>query len=60
MADEYDNPKEFRQWLSSDPSRLREIENMILEEEIIELLLTKANVTEDVISFKELADGKIK
>lgn len=60
MADEYDNPKEFRQWLSSDPSRLREIENMILEEEIIELLLTKANVAEDVISFKELADGKIK
>lgn len=55
MAAEYDNPEEFRKWLYSDTSRLNEIQGLVLEEKIVETLLSKAKVTDESISFKELA-----
>ena len=55
MAAEYDNPEEFRKWLYSDASRLNEIQGLVLEEKIVETLLGKAKVTDEPISFKELA-----
>jgi trigger factor len=55
MAAEYDNPEEFRKWLYSDASRLNEIQGLVLEEKIVETLLDKAKVTDEPISFKELA-----
>ena len=55
MAAEYDNPDEFKQWLFSDPSRLREIQGLVLEEKIVDTLLAKAKVSEEAVSFKELS-----
>jgi len=55
MAAEYDNPDEFKKWLFSEPSRLREIQGLVLEEKIVETLLDKAKVTDEAISFKELS-----
>ena len=55
MAAEYDNPEEFKKWLYSDASRLQEIQGLVLEEKIVETLLDKAKVTDESISFKELA-----
>jgi len=55
MAAEYDNPDEFKKWLFSEPSRLREIQGLVLEEKIVETLLDKAKVTDEAVSFKELS-----
>ncbi|MFV1998005.1 MAG: trigger factor [Acidiferrobacterales bacterium] len=55
MACEYDDPEEFKKWFYADPSRLREIEGLALEELVVAVLLKDANVTEDAISFRDLA-----
>ena len=55
MATEYDDPEEFKKWLFSEPSRLREIQGIVLEEQIVETLLEKAKVSDESVSFKELA-----
>ncbi len=57
MASEYDDPEEFKKWFYSDPSRLREIEGMALEEMVIEVLLEKADVGEDAMSFGDLTSS---
>ena len=49
--------EEYKKWFYSDPSRLREIEGLALEEMVVESLLAKAKVSEDIISFKELTSG---
>jgi trigger factor len=54
MASEYDDPEEFKKWFYSDPSRLREIEGLALEEVVVENLLEKAEVSEDTMSFRDL------
>lgn len=57
MAAEYDDPEEFKKWFYTDPSRLREIEGLALEEMVVEALMKEANVTEDAISFRELTSS---
>jgi len=57
MAAEYDDPEEFKKWFYADPSRLREIEGLALEEMVVEVLLKDANVTEDAISFRDLTSS---
>lgn len=57
ISSEYDNPAEYKKWFYSDPSRLREIEGLALEEMVVEALLEKADVSEDSMSFKEMTSG---
>jgi len=57
MASEYDDPEEFKKWFYADPSRLREIEGLALEELVVEALLKDANVTEDTVSFGDLTSS---
>jgi trigger factor len=55
MASEYDNPEEFKKWLFSEPTRLREIQGIVLEEQVVETLLKKAKVTDESVNFKDLS-----
>lgn len=57
MAAEYDDPEEFKKWFYADPSRLREIEGLALEERVVKALLKDAKVTEDAISFRDLTSS---
>ena len=54
ISSEYDDPEEYKKWFYSDPSRLREIEGLALEEMVVEVLLEKADVSEDAMTFRDL------
>jgi trigger factor len=54
LAQEYEKPEEFVQWYQGNPERLREIEAMVLEENVVEALLNGAAVTEQPVGFQEL------
>lgn len=54
LAAEYESPQEFIQWHYASPERLREIESQILEESVIEELLTSADIADKAMDFQEL------
>lgn len=54
MAASYEDPKAFIQWYHSSPERVRQIENVVLEEQVVEHLLEGANVKDVTISLEEL------
>lgn len=54
MATDYESPQEFIQWHYANPERLREIETLVVEEKIVEDLLTSAQVNEKSMGFQEL------
>ncbi len=57
ISSEYDDPEEYKKWFYSDPSRLREIEGLALEEMVVEALLEKADVSEHAMSFRDLTSS---
>jgi trigger factor len=57
MASQYDQPEEFKRWFFSEPARLREVEGLVLEDQIVAHLLEKADVTEESMSFQELTEA---
>ncbi len=57
ISSEYDDPEEYKKWFYSDPSRLREVEGLALEEMVVEALLEKADVSEDAMSFRDLTSS---
>jgi trigger factor len=54
MASDYESPQEFIQWHYAKPERLNEIENLVMEERIVEDLLSSAQVADRPMSFQEL------
>lgn len=54
LAASYDDPQEFVRWHYDQPSRLREVESQILEDQAVDLLLESANVVDKLMSFQEL------
>lgn len=54
MAAEYESPAEFVQWYYEKPERLAEIESLVMEERIVEEMLTSAEVVETRTGFQEL------
>jgi trigger factor len=55
QAATYEDPKEVVRWLYSNPSRLKDIENMVLENNVIKHFTSLAKVTDKAISFEELS-----
>ncbi len=53
LASAYDQPEQVIAWYQQDPQRLAEIENMILEDKAIDLVVEKAQVTDEPMSFEE-------
>ncbi|MDF9393337.1 MULTISPECIES: trigger factor [Methylococcus] len=54
QAQSYENPEQVVNWYYSDKSNLREIENLVLEEQVVDLILSKASVTEQRVDFAKL------
>lgn len=54
MAGEYDDKAAFVSWFHSEPTRLREVEGMVLEEMIVAKLLEGATLTEESVNFQDL------
>lgn len=49
----YDDPKEFVSWVYSDKKFMMQYENLALEEEIVELVTSKAKIKTKQISYEE-------
>lgn len=53
MAADYDDSEAWINWHYSEPARLRRVEAMMLEEQVVERMLETAAVTEKKVSFQE-------
>jgi trigger factor len=51
----YEDPKEVVRWYYSDPSRLKEVEAVVLEENVVKHICDLAKVTDKSVSFEELS-----
>jgi len=54
LASTYDNPKEVVAWYYQDKNRLTEVESMVLENQVMDLVLSNAQITELNKSFDEV------
>lgn len=54
FADSYEHPEEVVKWYYESPERLEGPQSMVLEENVVEFVLSKAQVTEKTVSFDEL------
>ncbi len=55
QAATYEDPKEVVRWFYSNPSRLKDIENLVLEDNVIKYFTSLAKVSDKAISFEELS-----
>lgn len=54
MAASYEHPDQVIHWYYSNADHLREIENLVLEDEVVAWVLERARVTDETIGFQEL------
>lgn len=50
----YEDPQEVINWYYSNKDQLNQVQNMVVEDQVVDLILEKAKVTEQKISFKDL------
>jgi trigger factor len=58
QAQAYENPQEVVRWYYQTPERLREIESMVLEDNVVEWALRTAKVEDKPIAFDELMGNR--
>ena len=58
QAQSYEHPQEVVRWYYQSPERLREIESMVLEDNVVEWALKTAKVEDTPIAFDELMGNK--
>jgi trigger factor len=58
QAESYEHPQEVVRWYYQQPERLREIESMALEDNVVEWALKTAKVEDRPIKFDELMENK--
>jgi trigger factor len=58
QAQSYENPQEVVRWYYQTPDRLREIESMVLEDNVVEWALNSAQVDDTPIAFDELMGNR--
>ncbi len=54
IASTYEDPSEVINWYYGDRTRLADIETSVLEEQVVEWILERAQVSEEALSFDEL------
>ncbi|SMF93760.1 trigger factor [Methylomagnum ishizawai] len=54
LAQSYEQPSEVVRWYYSDKTRLREIENVTREDQVVDLILEQGQTTEEKIDFQAL------
>ena len=53
-AQSYEKPEDVVRWYAADASRLREVENLVLEDNVVGWLMDHAKVTDKAVEFNEL------
>lgn len=56
MARSYERPEDVINWYYSDESRLSDVQQMVLEDQAIEWLVTQAKVSEQTVNFSDVMD----
>jgi len=54
IASTYDDPKEVVGWYYQDKNRVGEVESMVLEDQVVDWVLERAQVTDNMTSFDEV------
>ena len=54
MSQSYEKPSEVVRWYLGDRQRMAEVEAVVVENNVAEFVLSKANVTDKVLPFDEL------
>jgi len=58
FAQTYEKPDEVVQWYYGNPRRLADVENLVVENNAVEWVLSRARVTEKIFAFDELMNQK--
>ncbi len=53
-AQGYEKPEEIINWYKADPSRMRDVENLVLEDNVVGWLMSNAKVVDKAVEFNEL------
>ncbi len=53
-AQGYDQPEDVVRWYAAEPARMRDVENMVLEDNVVAWLMSHAKVTDKPVEFNEL------
>jgi len=59
IASSYKDPASVMNWYRSNKEQMAILENMVLEEQIIDELMTKAKIEEKPISYADFAKGDL-
>lgn len=54
FAQSYEHPEEVVRWYNADPSRIREVENLVLEDNVVDWVLAGARVNDKTATLTEL------
>jgi trigger factor len=54
LASSYEKPEDVVRWYKSEQARMSEVEAVVIENNVTEFVLGKAQITEKVVSFEEL------
>ncbi|HZX31783.1 MAG TPA: trigger factor [Rhodocyclaceae bacterium] len=57
-AQSYEHPEEVVRWYYAQPQRLSEVEGVVIENNVVEWVLSKAKVTDKAVPFDELMGKK--
>ncbi|WMS88579.1 trigger factor [Pleionea litopenaei] len=58
LAGVYEQPEEVISWYKEDPSRLSQIEQIVLEQKVVDAVLAEAKVEDKSTTFKEVMNQK--
>ena len=58
LAAAYEQPEEVVRWYYADPQRLASIESMVLEDAVVDWILSQAQVSEEPATFTEVLRGR--
>ena len=56
MAKSYERPDDVINWYYSDESRLNDVQQMVLEDQVIEWLVAQAKVSDETVNFSDVMD----
>jgi trigger factor len=54
QAQSYEHPEEVVRWYNGEPSRMREVENLVLEDNVVAWVMAGAKVTDQAATLPEL------
>jgi len=57
LADSYEQPEQVVHWYYSNEKNLKEVENVVLEDQVIEWILQRAQVSEESVPFSDLVQA---